>query len=154
MCVSIAFSRRTPLPPIKRVVKKAVVDAATGTVNATFDNVATEISVGNTNFDNAATEIPVGNTNFDNAATEIPVGNTTFDNAATEIHVGNTTLENAATEIDVVDIKDKPTDDADNVIISEKDDKVVTEVFVDEDDEYFNADSEDEEGNIALLISF
>ena len=140
MCVSIAFSRRTPLPPIKRVVKKAVVDAATGTVNATFDNVATEISV--------------GNTNFDNAATEIPVGNTTFDNAATEIHVGNTTLENAATEIDVVDIKDKPTDDADNVIISEKDDKVVTEVFVDEDDEYFNVDSEDEEGNIALLISF
>ena len=126
MCVSIAFSRRTPLPPIKRVVKKAVVDAATGTVNATFDNVATEISVGNTNFDNAATEIPVG----------------------------NTTLENAATKIDVFDIKDKPTDDADNVIISEKDDKVVTEVFVDEDDEYFNVDSEDEEGNIALLISF
>ena len=141
MCVSIAFSRRTPLPPIKRVVKKvAVENAATGTVNATFDNVATEISV--------------GNTNFDNAATEIPVGNTTFDNAATEIHVRNTTLKNAATEIDVVDIKDKPTDDADNVIISEKDDKVVTEVFVDEDDEYFNVDSEDEEGNIALLISF
>ena len=150
------------------MVKKAVVDAATGTVNTTFDNVATEISVGNTNFDNAATEIPVGNTTFDNAATEIPVGNTTLENvateipvgnttlenAATEIPVGNTTLENAATEIDVVDIKDKPTDDADNVIISEKDDKVVTEVFVDEDDEYFNVDSEDEEGNIALLISF